>query len=154
MGTLAHAHTRACAHTQQPTGWSQPFRKEIVLLCFPEGPRYLIGHFYHCIWGLFREKYFDQKKKKSVGFVNIWCTNPCVFVFVFQIMLNSLHKYDPHLYIVCVGSQRRLVSDVSFKETQFIAVTAYQNEEVQYIVIYSHRKPQGLFFKVAWKGRY
>ncbi|XP_051913447.1 T-box transcription factor TBX19-like [Hippocampus zosterae] len=47
-----------------------------------------------------------------------------------QIMLNSLHKYEPHLYIVCVGLQRRLVTDVSFKETQFIAVTAYQNEEI------------------------
>lgn len=45
-------------------------------------------------------------------------------------MLNSLHKYEPQLHIVCVGSQHRLVSNVSFKETQFIAVTAYQNEEV------------------------
>ncbi|XP_054650701.1 T-box transcription factor TBX19-like [Dunckerocampus dactyliophorus] len=47
-----------------------------------------------------------------------------------QIMLNSLHKYQPHLHIVCVGSQHRLVSNVSFKETQFIAVTAYQNDEI------------------------
>ncbi|KAM9828377.1 T-box transcription factor TBX19-like isoform 2-T2 [Syngnathus typhle] len=47
-----------------------------------------------------------------------------------QIMLNSLHKYEPHLHIVCVGSQRRLVSNVSFEETQFIAVTAYQNDEI------------------------
>ncbi|XP_057685432.1 T-box transcription factor TBX19-like [Corythoichthys intestinalis] len=47
-----------------------------------------------------------------------------------QIMLNSLHKYEPHLYIVRVGSQHHVVSDISFKETQFIAVTAYQNEEI------------------------
>nr|XP_057907247.1 T-box transcription factor TBX19 isoform X3 [Doryrhamphus excisus] len=47
-----------------------------------------------------------------------------------QIMLNSLHKYQPHLHIVCVGSQHRLVSNVSFVETQFIAVTAYQNDEI------------------------
>uniref|UniRef100_UPI003AAC994C T-box transcription factor TBX19-like n=1 Tax=Centroberyx gerrardi TaxID=166262 RepID=UPI003AAC994C len=45
-------------------------------------------------------------------------------------MLNSLHKYEPQLHIVCVGSRHRLVSNVSFKETQFIAVTAYQNEEI------------------------
>lgn len=45
-------------------------------------------------------------------------------------MLNSLHKYEPQLHIVCVGSRHRLVSNISFKETQFIAVTAYQNEEV------------------------
>ncbi|KAF7207105.1 T-box transcription factor TBX19-like [Nothobranchius furzeri] len=49
---------------------------------------------------------------------------------LFQIMLNSLHKYEPQLHIVCVGSRHRLVSNVSFKETQFIAVTAYQNEEI------------------------
>uniref|UniRef100_A0A8C3G173 T-box domain-containing protein n=1 Tax=Cyclopterus lumpus TaxID=8103 RepID=A0A8C3G173_CYCLU len=47
-----------------------------------------------------------------------------------QIVLNSLHKYEPQLHIVCVGSRHRLVSNVSFKETQFIAVTAYQNEEI------------------------
>ncbi|XP_068165834.1 T-box transcription factor TBX19 [Antennarius striatus] len=47
-----------------------------------------------------------------------------------QIMLTSLHKYEPQLHIVCVGSRHRLVSNVSFKETQFIAVTAYQNEEI------------------------
>ncbi|KAK1876289.1 T-box transcription factor TBX19 [Dissostichus eleginoides] len=47
-----------------------------------------------------------------------------------QMMLNSLHKYEPQLHIVCVGSLHRLVSNVSFRETQFIAVTAYQNEEV------------------------
>ncbi|KAG7501977.1 T-box transcription factor TBX19-like [Solea senegalensis] len=47
-----------------------------------------------------------------------------------QIMLNSLHKYEPQLHIVCVGSHHRLVSNVSFRETQFIAVTAYQNEEI------------------------
>ncbi|XP_077401117.1 T-box transcription factor TBX19-like [Vanacampus margaritifer] len=46
------------------------------------------------------------------------------------ILLNSLRKYEPHLHIVRVGSQHRLVFDVSFSETQFIAVTAYQNEEV------------------------
>ncbi|GLD73018.1 T-box transcription factor TBX19, partial [Lates japonicus] len=46
------------------------------------------------------------------------------------IMLNSLHKYEPQLHIVCVGSRHRLVSNVSFRETQFIAVTAYQNEEI------------------------
>ncbi|KAM8902722.1 T-box transcription factor TBX19 isoform 2-T2 [Spinachia spinachia] len=47
-----------------------------------------------------------------------------------QVVLNSLHRYEPQLHIVCVGSCHRLVSHVTFKETQFIAVTAYQNEEV------------------------
>ncbi|XP_015216992.1 T-box transcription factor TBX19 isoform X1 [Lepisosteus oculatus] len=47
-----------------------------------------------------------------------------------QIMLNSLHKYEPQIHIVRVGSSHRMVTNISFAETQFIAVTAYQNEEI------------------------
>ncbi|XP_076599633.1 T-box transcription factor T isoform X3 [Chaetodon auriga] len=47
-----------------------------------------------------------------------------------QIMLNSLHKYEPRIHIVRVGGPRRMITSHSFPETQFIAVTAYQNEEV------------------------
>lgn len=54
-----------------------------------------------------------------------------VFLFCFlQIMLNSLHKYEPQVHIVRVGGPHRMVMNCSFPETQFIAVTAYQNEEV------------------------
>ena len=48
-------------------------------------------------------------------------------------MLNSLHKYEPRLHIFKVNqneSQSRLVKSFAFPKTQFIAVTAYQNEEV------------------------
>lgn len=45
-------------------------------------------------------------------------------------MLNSLHKYEPRIHIVRVGGPRRIITSHSFPETQFIAVTAYQNEEV------------------------
>ncbi|XP_067676084.1 T-box transcription factor T-like isoform X1 [Haliotis asinina] len=49
-----------------------------------------------------------------------------------QIMLNSLHKYEPRLHIVRVNSrtQKKSIMTFSFPETQFIAVTAYQNEEI------------------------
>lgn len=47
-----------------------------------------------------------------------------------QIMLSSLHKYEPQVHIVRVGGAHRMVTNCSFPETQFIAVTAYQNEEV------------------------
>ncbi|KAL4641280.1 brachyury protein [Arapaima gigas] len=47
-----------------------------------------------------------------------------------QIMLNSLHKYEPRIHIVRVGGAQRMVTSYSFPETQFIAVTAYQNEEI------------------------
>ncbi|XP_019368031.1 PREDICTED: brachyury protein homolog A-like [Gavialis gangeticus] len=47
-----------------------------------------------------------------------------------QIMLNSLHKYEPRVHIVKVGRPQKTISSFSFPETQFIAVTAYQNEEI------------------------
>ncbi|KAK2888896.1 hypothetical protein Q8A67_014271 [Cirrhinus molitorella] len=47
-----------------------------------------------------------------------------------QIMLNSLHKYEPQIHIVRVGGSHRMVTNISFTDTQFIAVTAYQNEEI------------------------
>uniref|UniRef100_A0A8C0FA56 T-box transcription factor T n=1 Tax=Bubo bubo TaxID=30461 RepID=A0A8C0FA56_BUBBB len=47
-----------------------------------------------------------------------------------SIMLNSLHKYEPRIHIVRVGGPQRMITSHSFPETQFIAVTAYQNEEV------------------------
>ncbi|XP_049633552.1 T-box transcription factor TBX19, partial [Suncus etruscus] len=47
-----------------------------------------------------------------------------------QIMLNSLHKYEPQVHVVRVGGTHRMVMNCSFPETQFIAVTAYQNEEI------------------------
>ncbi|KAG8506018.1 T-box transcription factor T, partial [Galemys pyrenaicus] len=46
-----------------------------------------------------------------------------------QIMLNSLHKYEPRIHIVRVGGPQRMLTSHCFPETQFIAVTAYQNEE-------------------------
>lgn len=46
-------------------------------------------------------------------------------------MLNSLHKYEPRIHIVKVGGIQKMISSQSFPETQFIAVTAYQNEEVR-----------------------
>ena len=54
-----------------------------------------------------------------------------------QIMLNSLHKYEPRFHIIRVGApetNRKIVSH-SFPETQFIAVTAYQNEEVPSCIV-------------------
>ncbi|KAL8592811.1 hypothetical protein ACOMHN_045965 [Nucella lapillus] len=51
-----------------------------------------------------------------------------------QIMLNSLHKYEPRLHIIKVNQrntqQNKELISFNFDETQFIAVTAYQNEEI------------------------
>ena len=49
-------------------------------------------------------------------------------------MLNSLHKYEPRLHIVKVNNnsqKNKKITSFGFPETQFIAVTAYQNEEVR-----------------------
>ena len=51
-------------------------------------------------------------------------------VSLLQIMLNSLHKYEPRVHLVKVGTDQRRVLTYPFPETQFVAVTAYQNEEV------------------------
>ena len=45
-------------------------------------------------------------------------------------MLNSLHKYEARVHIVRVGTDERRILTYTFPETQFIAVTAYQNPEV------------------------
>lgn len=48
-----------------------------------------------------------------------------------QIQLNSLHKYEPRILVFKLNSNlREKVAETSFHETQFIAVTAYQNEEI------------------------
>lgn len=52
-----------------------------------------------------------------------------------QIMLNSLHKYEPRILLVRVNSEHRRVIPYPYPETQFIAVTAYQNEEVTLLKI-------------------
>lgn len=52
-----------------------------------------------------------------------------------QVVLNSLHKYQPKIHVIRVSTddqlyQRGKIDTFQFAETQFIAVTAYQNENV------------------------
>lgn len=63
-------------------------------------------------------------------------------------MLNSLHKYEPRIHIIRVGApeSNRTVVSHSFPETQFIAVTAYQNEEVNCIVLNIRLRSLGVAF--------
>lgn len=52
----------------------------------------------------------------------------------FQIVLNSMHKYQPRIHVIEVGShgpnEQKSLQTHAFPETQFIAVTAYQNTDV------------------------
>lgn len=54
-----------------------------------------------------------------------------------QVVLNSLHKYKPKISIIDVMLKKKIY-ETSFEETEFIAVTAYQNDEV------SRRPPSSL----------
>nr|AHA51269.1 T-box domain-containing protein [Beroe forskalii] len=68
--------------------------------------------------------------KQSVSFSKVKLTNKLNGGG--QIMLNSLHKYEPRLHIIRVGAPdvTKSVTSFSFSESRFIAVTAYQNEEI------------------------
>ena len=55
---------------------------------------------------------------------------------LFQIILNSMHKYQPRFHAVYVNPKSEDVSQTEnfktfiFPETKFTAVTAYQNHRV------------------------
>lgn len=66
--------------------------------------------------------------KEPISFAKVKLTNKSNGTG--QIMLNSLHKYEPRILLVRVNSEHRHVIPYPYPETQFIAVTAYQNEEV------------------------
>lgn len=63
-------------------------------------------------------------------------------LFAWQIILNSMHKYQPRFHVILdeseKGSSRANLHEMSkdhlrtfiFAETQFMAVTAYQNHMV------------------------
>lgn len=63
-----------------------------------------------------------------------------------MVVLQSLHKYQPRLHVVEVNedgtedtNQPGRVQTFTFPETQFIAVTAYQNTDVKSSRVYSSR---------------
>ncbi len=51
-------------------------------------------------------------------------------MYIFKVVLNSLHKYKPKLSIIDVMLKKKIY-ETSFDETEFIAVTAYQNDDVK-----------------------
>lgn len=65
-----------------------------------------------------------------------------LFLFAWQIILNSMHKYQPRFHVILdeseKGSSRANLHEMNkdhlrtfiFAETQFMAVTAYQNHMV------------------------
>ena len=66
--------------------------------------------------------------------------NVLYFTFHWQIILNSMHKYQPRVHVVKSNDERQIsalhqcgsdsFSTHVFEETQFMGVTAYQNQQV------------------------
>ena len=82
----------------------------------------------------------EKKIEQRILHINIYISG----VFCYQIMLNSMHKYQPRFHVVYVGPKGEDVSQTTnyktfiFGETKFMAVTAYQNHRVRtYNIIYS-----------------
>jgi len=57
--------------------------------------------------------------------------------FLIKIILNSMHRYIPRIHIVQASDSYSMrtgpLSTFIFDETAFIAVTAYQNDQVSII---------------------
>lgn len=72
------------------------------------------------------------------------CVCSCVLV---QTILNSMHKYQPRFHIVRANDILKLPYSTFrtyvFPETEFVAVTAYQNDKVSHC---SHLEPRPLIW--------
>ena len=75
-----------------------------------------------------------------------------------QTILNSMHKYQPRFHLVRANDILKLPYSTFrtyvFKETEFIAVTAYQNEKVKlkhkkYWLIGANATTLGFFFQIT-----
>lgn len=68
--------------------------------------------------------------------LDTWVNQEISSCYFLQIILNSMHKYQPRLHIVkadernSFGSSNTSFCTHSFPETTFIAVTSYQNHTV------------------------
>lgn len=84
----------------------------------------------------------EQWMTKVVSFHKLKLTNNISDKHGYQTILNSMHKYQPRFHIVRANDILKLpflppsaYRMYVFKETQFIAVTAYQNEKITQLKI-------------------
>ncbi|XP_055941544.1 optomotor-blind protein-like isoform X3 [Argiope bruennichi] len=83
----------------------------------------------------------EQWMQKVVSFHKLKLTNNISdkHGFVTQTILNSMHKYQPRFHLVRANDILKLPYSTFrtyvFKETEFIAVTAYQNEKITQLKI-------------------
>lgn len=103
-----------------PGGKSEPSSSK-SLYVHPESPHYGAHWMKDCI--MFSRAKLTNKPTNQPG----------------QVVLNSLHKYQPKIHVIRLSPSsddsklsyhRNRIETFQFVETQFIAVTAYQNENV------------------------
>ncbi|XP_065054541.1 T-box transcription factor TBX3-like [Rhopilema esculentum] len=79
-----------------------------------------------------------QWMEKTISFQKLKLTNNSTDKNGYAI-LNSMHKYQPRIHLVKTGDITRLpwsnFKTYTFKETEFIGVTAYQNEKITQLKI-------------------
>ncbi|XP_019853989.1 PREDICTED: T-box transcription factor TBX5-A-like [Amphimedon queenslandica] len=81
-------------------------------------------------------------EKQLISFQKLKITNNHLDQFGF-VILNSMHKYQPRIHVVRANDEKSLTLDEGsdslsthiFPETQFMAVTAYQNQQVTQLKI-------------------
>ena len=79
-------------------------------------------------------EYSDVAEVLLAPYQKIFSCQVFVSIFLLQTILNSMHKYQPRFHLVRANDILKLPYSTFrtyvFKETEFIAVTAYQNEKV------------------------
>lgn len=59
-------------------------------------------------------------------------------LYVLEMLVNSMHKYRPEIFIVRVYDfprQSPIVASESFEETEFVTVTSYHNHKIAQLKI-------------------
>lgn len=73
------------------------------------------------------------------SFAYYFVLNYCFSLF-FQIILHSMHRYKPRFHVIqsddVYNTRWGLLQVFSFPETEFTAVTAYQNEKVKMNILH------------------
>ncbi|XP_074601520.1 uncharacterized protein LOC141855390 isoform X2 [Brevipalpus obovatus] len=97
----------------------------------------------------------EQWMQKTVSFHKLKLTNNIQDKHGFQTILNSMHKYQPRFHLVRANDLAKLPYSTFrtylFKETEFIAVTAYQNEKITKLKIDNNPFAKG--FRETGAGR-
>lgn len=101
-----------------PCGESSPSSSQHSVYLHPDSPN--TGSFWMKNEIIFSKLKLTNNKKNPDG----------------HILLNSMQKYIPRIHIALLGDVKnltdfKLIKTINFPETQFIAVTAYQNTDVR-----------------------